>query len=337
VNEIREHYLRETERIHGVRPAINFPREGAIVKRLLKAGVPVDTLKIHITRSVIGARKGETRLALINILTSFQAGLQTAQSQPIPPATPGIPFEKIIDYLNKKAGSSYKPTDPATMRMIEARWTEGYRLEDFYQVIDNMTAKWGKNAQMMDFLRPATLFSDKFGNYLGAVVTPVDLGIMSRTGYESSLVLDEWIVEKRQELRARNQAEAENEKMDIIPFEKIIDYLNKKAGSSYKPTDPATMRMIEARWTEGYRLEDFYQVIDNMTAKWGLDPKMMNFLRPATLFSDKFGNYLGAVVTPVDRGLLSRDGYRSSLVIRSWGERKRRELEAEGEEGEVYA
>jgi len=211
VNEIREHYLRETERIHGVRPAINFPREGAIVKRLLKAGVPVDTLKIHITRSVIGARKGETRLALINILTSFQAGLQTAQSQPIPPATPGIPFEKIIDYLNKKAGSSYKPTDPATMRMIEARWTEGYRLEDFYQVIDNMTAKWG------------------------------------------------------------------------------------------------------------------------------LDPKMMNFLRPATLFSDKFGNYLGAVVTPVDRGLLSRDGYRSSLVIRSWGERKRRELEAEGEEGEVYA
>jgi len=62
---------------------------------------------------------------------------------------------------------------------------------------------------MMNFLRPATLFSEKFGNYLGAVVTPVDLGIMSRTGYESSLVLDEWIVQKRQELRAREKSQGD--------------------------------------------------------------------------------------------------------------------------------
>lgn|GEM_PF-2342098 len=333
VKEVLDHYWQETERVHGVRPAINFPREGALVKRLLSHGVDVSALKNHITRSVHTARKGETHLALINILISFQSGMQ---QQPIPPATPAIPFGKVIGYLNTKAGSSYKTTDPATMRMIEARWNEGYRLEDFQKVVDNMTAKWGKNAQMMNFLRPATLFGDKFGNYLGAVVTPVDLGIMSRTGYESSLVLDEWIVEKRQELRARNQAK--NEGTDLVPFDYIVDYLNEKTGSSYKPTDPATIQLIESRWTEGYRLEDFYQVIDNMTAKWGLDPKMMNFLRPATLFSDKFGNYLGAVVTPVDRGLLSRDGYRSSLVIKSWGERKRRELEeAEGEEGEVCA
>ncbi|OPY01450.1 MAG: hypothetical protein A4E60_01687 [Syntrophorhabdus sp. PtaB.Bin047] len=337
IKEILDYYWMETERIHRCRPAVNFPREGSLVKRLLlDHGADVNTLKAHIAQSIRAARKGETRLALMNVLISFQSGMQ---QQSIPPATPAIPFGKVIGYLNTKAGSSFKSTDPATMRMIEARWSEGYRLEDFQKVIDNMTAKWGKNAQMMDFLRPATLFSDKFGNYLGAKITPVDLGIMSRAGYESSLVLDEWIVQKRQELRARNQ-QVENEGTDIIPFTEIVTYLNQKAGSSYKPTDAATMRMIEARWMEGYRLEDFQKVVDNMTAKWGLDPKMMEFLRPATLFSDKFGNYLGAVVTPVDRGLLSRDGYRSSLVIKSWAERKRREMEEEGgEEGEeeVYA
>jgi len=209
VNEIREHYLRETERIHGVRPLINLPREGAITKRILNAGVDANTLKAHITRSVVSARRGETRLALINILVSFQTGLAT--SPPVAPSSASIPFDDIVTYLNLKTGSSYKPTDPATMRMIEARWMEGYRLEDFRKVVDNMTAKWGKDARMMNFPRPATLFGDKFGNYLGAVVTPVDLGIMSRAGYESSLVLDEWIVEKRQELRAREQQSGGNE------------------------------------------------------------------------------------------------------------------------------
>lgn len=204
VKEVLDHYWQETERVHGVRPAINFPREGALVKRLLSHGVDVSALKNHITRSVHTARKGETRLALVNILVAFQTAMQ---SQPIPPSSsPAVPFDEIVGYLNAKAGSSYKPTDPATMRMIEARWAEGHRFEDFRKVIDNMTAKWGKNAKMMSFLRPATLFhGEKFGNYLGAVVTPVDLGIMSRTGYESSLVLDDWIVQKRQELRARNE------------------------------------------------------------------------------------------------------------------------------------
>lgn len=209
VNEIREHYLRETERIHGVRPLINLPREGAITKRILRAGADANTLKAHITRSVQAARRGETRLALINILISFQTGLAT--SPPVAPSSASIPFDDIVTYLNLKAGSSYKPTDPATMRMIEARWAEGYRLEDFRKVVDNMTAKWGINPKMMEFLRPATLFSDKFGNYLGAVVTPVDRGLLSRDGYRSSLVIKSWAERKKRELEEDGGEEGEEE------------------------------------------------------------------------------------------------------------------------------
>ena len=39
-------------------------------------------------------------------------------------------------------------------------------------------------------------------------------------------------------------------------------------------------------------MEDFRKVIENMAASWGQDPNMRNFLRPETLFSDKFESYL---------------------------------------------
>lgn len=211
VKEILDYYWAETERVHRCRPHMLWGREGAITKRILKTGADVNVLKNHITQSVRSARKGEARLALVNILNSFQAtGVQ--QTQPIPPAAPAVPFDEIVGYLNEKTGSSYKPTDPATMRMIEARWTEGYRLEDFCKVIDNMAAKWGLDPKMMNFLRPVTLFhGEKFGNYLGAVVTPVDRGLLSRDGYRSSLVIKSWAERKKREMEEDGGEEGEEE------------------------------------------------------------------------------------------------------------------------------
>ena len=49
---------------------------------------------------------------------------------------------------------------------------------------------------------------------------------------------------------------------------------------------------IKNRWDEGYRLDDFYHVIDNMYREWGNDNKMRVYLRPQTLFGTKFESYL---------------------------------------------
>lgn len=81
-------------------------------------------------------------------------------------------------------------------------------------------------------------------------------------------------------------------KQENIPYAEIVGYLNEKTGSSYKPTTKATQSHIKARWREGFRLEDFKAVIDNMTEKWGNDPKMSQYLRPETLFGTKFESYL---------------------------------------------
>ena len=84
---------------------------------------------------------------------------------PSPPQE-GIPYEEIISYLNRKIGSSYKHERPITRQLIKARWEEEFRLPDFKKVIDNMTASWGKEPNMRNYLRPETLFSNKFESYL---------------------------------------------------------------------------------------------------------------------------------------------------------------------------
>jgi uncharacterized phage protein (TIGR02220 family) len=79
---------------------------------------------------------------------------------------------------------------------------------------------------------------------------------------------------------------------DNIPFVEIIEYLNLKAGTRYKPSGTKTQDFIKARWNEKFTLEDFKTVIDKKTADWLNDPKHVKYLRPETLFGNKFESYL---------------------------------------------
>lgn len=72
----------------------------------------------------------------------------------------------VVDYLNEKCGTKYKNSSAETRRLIVARLNQGFSLEDFKQVIDNKVADWGNDSQMSKFLRPQTLFSNKFESYL---------------------------------------------------------------------------------------------------------------------------------------------------------------------------
>lgn len=74
--------------------------------------------------------------------------------------------KSVVDYLNEKCGTKYKHSSTETQRLIVARLNQGFSLEDFKQVIDNKVADWGNDLQMSKFLRPQTLFSNKFESYL---------------------------------------------------------------------------------------------------------------------------------------------------------------------------
>ena len=78
----------------------------------------------------------------------------------------------------------------------------------------------------------------------------------------------------------------------------LISYLNEKSGGKYKLTGAITERISELL-AAGYTEADFIQVIDSKVSEWKDDPKMRSYLRPRTLFGDKFEEYVSGPV-PVE-------------------------------------
>ncbi|MEH7085419.1 conserved phage C-terminal domain-containing protein [Neobacillus drentensis] len=79
---------------------------------------------------------------------------------------------------------------------------------------------------------------------------------------------------------------------EIIPFAEIIQYLNEKTAKNFRPGSMKTRDLIQARFGEGFALEDFKRVIDLKSEEWLSDPNWNKFLRPETLFGTKFESYL---------------------------------------------
>lgn len=79
----------------------------------------------------------------------------------------GVPHAEIIAYLNERAGKRYRHGGQASRKLINARWREGFSLDDFQAVIDAKCAEW-LGSDFEKYLRPETLFSSKFESYLNA-------------------------------------------------------------------------------------------------------------------------------------------------------------------------
>ena len=79
---------------------------------------------------------------------------------------PGIPFSKIVSFLNNEASTNFRPTTDTTKRHIKARWNEGFTLDDFKSVISLKVDEWKTDEKMCKYIRPQTLFGTKFESYL---------------------------------------------------------------------------------------------------------------------------------------------------------------------------
>ena len=72
----------------------------------------------------------------------------------------------------------------------------------------------------------------------------------------------------------------------------VLSYLNAKAGKRFRPV-AANLRLAKARLAEA-SAEEIRAVIDAKCRQWRGDPKMVEYLRPETLFgATKFAQYLG--------------------------------------------
>lgn len=73
---------------------------------------------------------------------------------------------EIIEYLNLKTGSKFKPTTKPYIQAIRSRLKEGYTVDDFKTVIDKKCNEW-KGTKLEKYLTPKTLFAPShFDTYL---------------------------------------------------------------------------------------------------------------------------------------------------------------------------
>ena len=79
---------------------------------------------------------------------------------------------EVIEYLNKKTDSKFKPNAKGNKSVIDPRLKEGYTVDDMKMIIDAMYSKWHGNkfsngSMGDDYLRPETLFRvSKIEGYL---------------------------------------------------------------------------------------------------------------------------------------------------------------------------
>lgn len=89
-------------------------------------------------------------------------------------ASPAIEIAEsyeIVDFLNQKAGTSFRATAKHTRRLLADLFRQGYTADDVKRVIDKKCREW-KGTEYAKYLRPETLFGERFDSYLHAPLSP---------------------------------------------------------------------------------------------------------------------------------------------------------------------
>ena len=101
--------------------------------------------------------------------------------------------------------------------------------------------------------------------------------------------------------------------------EEIIKDLNLVLGTNYRHTTKDIQKLLRARLDDKYTLADFKTVHRNMFQSWGKDPKMGEFLRPHTLYTEKFQSYLNKrPPTLSQQGIVSEKTEKNIEVVNRW-------------------
>lgn len=154
-------------------------------------------------------------------------------------------------------------------------------------VLEHTTVKMGGTFSMYRFGKKFTELLTEKERVGGTEINPIGYGNKSVGGTEINPDQNNNLLKEKKSTKKESV-----EQSSTIPYNEIISYLNTKAGTNFRSTSNDNQKHIRARWNDGFRLEDFYKVIDVKVSEWKNDKKMAPFLRPSTLFGTKFEGYL---------------------------------------------
>lgn len=94
----------------------------------------------------------------------------------------------VIDYLNQKAGTRYEYNSTKTITLLNTLFRKGYTVDDIKKVIDIKCNEWLDQETMRMYLRPRTLFGNKFEDYLNQDVKPQVTTTKKTQSYEDFML-----------------------------------------------------------------------------------------------------------------------------------------------------
>lgn len=116
--------------------------------------------------------------------------------------------------------------------------------------------------------------TDKYSDFNGSDIT-------NRTDARTDIETENWN-SKKELIKRINKKEI---------YSRVITRLNELTNKKYKPTTKKTIDYINARLNEDFTEHDFYEVIEIKCEEW-LGTENEKYLRPETLFGNKFEGYL---------------------------------------------
>ena len=110
---------------------------------------------------------------------------------------------------------------------------------------------------------------------------------------EMQIQLSENIQTKVKETKVKERKVNKREEVEII-----LNDLNERLGlkKGFSANSEKTHGLILARLKEGFVLDDFIIVNEKKSDSWKTDPNMCKFLRPETLYGNKFEGYLNEII-----------------------------------------
>ena len=135
-----------------------------------------------------------TNVANTNTKTSTTTKTDTGTTTTSSETDAGLLSFDLIQYLNEKTGSDYK-ADKANAVRVQSLLDSGYTPLQLRTVIDKKVSEWMTDEKMRPYLRPSTLFGDKFGEYLAA---PISLSAeRQKKAVEDRATLEQTLLEKQ--------------------------------------------------------------------------------------------------------------------------------------------
>jgi len=160
------------------------------------------------------AKQNKQTLANVAVIDNVNVSDSVSVNDIKKKASPSDAVITILEDLNKRTKSKkgFSPLAQCNQNLIKARMSEGFTVENFITVNEKKVKQWLYDPEMSKYLRPATLYGNKFDGYLNEVVCDLPATNSNSLNKNKFPSADERRIENNKKIFGESLAEVNNER-----------------------------------------------------------------------------------------------------------------------------